>query len=282
MLTVNTIPDLRRAIRAIRAEGLPVAFVPTMGNLHRGHIRLVEEAKGQADRVVVSIFVNPTQFGPTEDYARYPRTPEADAEKLRAAGTDLLYLPGTAELYPVDPAAMAYVEVPGLSDDLCGRFRPGHFRGVATVVLKLFNQVQPDLALFGEKDFQQLTIIRRMAGDLDLPVRILGVPTVRESDGLAMSSRNAYLSADERTKATALHANLSAAAEEIRAGARDFGRIAGERTAALQAAGFRPDYFAVRRQDDLTPPGPDDRRLVILVAARLGSTRLIDNVLVNL
>lgn len=282
MLTVTSLPVLRQTVHAWRAQGLSVAFVPTMGNLHSGHLRLVEEAKRQADRVAVSIFVNPTQFGPGEDYSVYPRTPEADAEKLRGAGADLLYLPGTAELYPADPAGMAYVEVPGLSDDLCGRFRPGHFRGVATVVLKLFNQVRPDIALFGEKDYQQLTVIRRMVADLDLPVRVQGVPTVREPDGLAMSSRNGYLNPEERARAAGLHAGLAEAAGEIRAGARDFRRIEEERTEALRAAGFQPDYVAVRRQEDLAPPGPDDRRLVILAAARLGRTRLIDNLLVNL
>lgn len=282
MLTVNTLPGLRQTLRDWRGQGLPVAFVPTMGNLHAGHLRLVEEAKKQADRVVVSIFVNPTQFGPNEDYAQYPRTPEADAEKLRAAGADLLYLPGTAELYPAAPAAMAYVEVPGLSDDLCGRFRPGHFRGVATVVLKLFNQVQPDIALFGEKDYQQLTIIRRLVADLDLPVRIQGVPTMREGDGLAMSSRNGYLSAAERRQAAGLYAHLAQAAADIRRGARDFDRIEAERLAALRAGGFLPDYFAVRRQADLASPGPDEQRLVILAAARLGRTRLIDNLQVDL
>lgn len=282
MLTVESIPALRRTVGAWKAQGLSVAFVPTMGNLHAGHLRLVAEAKRMADRVAVSIFVNPTQFGPAEDYAAYPRTPEADAEKLRAAGADLLFLPEAAELYPRDPAGMAYVEVPGLSDDLCGRFRPGHFRGVATVVLKLFNQVQPDLAVFGEKDYQQLMVIRRLAADLDLPVRIHGVPTVREADGLAMSSRNGYLDAEARAKAAALHAALAAAADEIRRGARDFGRIEDEGTGALLAAGFQPDYFAVRRQADLAPPGPHDGALIVLAAARLAGVRLIDNLAVSL
>jgi pantoate--beta-alanine ligase len=282
MQTVEFIPDLRRTVRAWRAQGLSVAFVPTMGNLHAGHIRLVEEAKRQADRVAVSIFVNPTQFGPGEDFAAYPRTPEDDAGKLRTAGADLLFLPGTGELYPADAAAMTFVEVPGLSDDLCGRFRPGHFRGVATVVCKLFNQVQPDVALFGEKDYQQLVIIRRMVADLDIPVRIHGVPTVRESNGLAMSSRNGYLTAEERARAALLYANLSEAAEALRRSERDFARIERERAESLAASGFQPDYFAIRRQGDLAPPEPDYRRLVILAAARLGRTRLIDNLQVNL
>lgn len=282
MQIVESIPDLRRAVRAWRAHGLTVAFVPTMGNLHAGHIRLVEEAKRQADRIVVSIFVNPGQFGPDEDFAAYPRTPEADAEQLRAAGTDLLFLPQTAELYPSDPGAMTFVEVPGLSEDLCGRFRPGHFRGVATVVCKLFNQVQPDVALFGEKDYQQLAVIRRMVADLDIPVRIHGVPTVREPNGLAMSSRNGYLTAAEKDQAARLYAGLSEAAEALRRGERDFARIERERSAALSAQGFQPDYFAIRRQDDLALPGPGDTRLVILVAAKLGRARLIDNIQVVL
>lgn len=280
MRIVETIPNLREIVRVWRTEGLSVAFVPTMGNLHDGHIRLVEEAKRQGDRVVVSVFVNPTQFGPSEDFAAYPRTPEQDAEKLRAAGTDLLFLPGTAELYPQEAAAMTFVEVPGLSSDLCGQFRPGHFRGVATVVCKLLNQVQPDVALFGEKDYQQLTIIRRMVADLDLPVRIQGVPTVREPNGLAMSSRNAYLSDEEKSRAALLFACLREAAEEIRRGGRDFERIEREKSETLSAHGFQPDYFAIRRQEDIGPPGEGDVRLVILVAARLGRARLIDNCLV--
>lgn len=281
MRTVESISELREAVRAWRRQGLSVAFVPTMGNLHDGHIRLVEEARRQGDRVVVSVFVNPTQFGPNEDFAAYPRTPEQDAEKLRVAGTDLLFLPGTAELYPQDAAAMAFVEVPGLSGELCGQFRPGHFRGVATVVCKLLNQAQPDVALFGEKDYQQLTIIRRMVADLDLPVRIQGVPTVREPNGLAMSSRNAYLSDEEKSRAALLFACLREAAEEIRRGGRDYGRIERGKSETLLAHGFQPDYFAIRRQKDLAPPGENDEPLVILVAARLGRTRLIDNLLVT-
>ena len=282
MQTVAFIPDLRRTIRAWRDQGSSVAFVPTMGNLHAGHIRLVEEAKRQAERVVVSVFVNPAQFAPSEDFAAYPRTPEQDAGKLLAAGVDLLFLPCTSELYPSDPAAMTFVEVPGLSDDLCGRFRPGHFRGVATVVLKLLNQVQPDVALFGEKDYQQLIMIRRLVADLDLPVRLHGVPTVREPNGLAMSSRNGYLTPEEKNQAVLLYANLVEAAETLRRGERDFARIERERGAQLAAQGFRPDYFAIRRQDDLAVPKQNDARLVILAAAWLGTARLIDNVQVFL
>jgi pantoate--beta-alanine ligase len=277
MLTVQSVADLRAAVKAWRSQGETIAFVPTMGNLHAGHIRLVEAAREEAARVVVSIFVNPTQFGPGEDFAAYPRTPEEDSAKLEAAATDLLFLPEVETLYPSKGRPLAYVEVPGISEELCGAFRPGHFRGVATVVLKLFNLVQPDVALFGEKDFQQLMVIRRMVADLDVPVQIIGVPTVREANGLAMSSRNAYLSPAEREHAARLQAALNAAAAEIRQGRRDFAAIGREWEQSLAAEGFQPDYFAIRRLDDLAEPAPDETRLVLLVAARLGRARLIDN-----
>ena len=276
MNTVETIAALRQALRGWRAEGLSVALVATMGNLHAGHIRLVEEARKQANRVVVSIFVNPTQFGPAEDFAAYPRTPDADAEKLRAAQADLLFMPKVSEIFPRDGDSMAFVELPGLSDILCGKFRPGHFRGVATVVAKLFNLVQPDVALFGEKDYQQLTIIRQMVADLDIPVRIQAVPTVREENGLAMSSRNTHLSDDEKVHAGLLFASLSVVAEALHQGRRDFARMEHDRTVSLASFGFKVDYFAIRRQGDLAMPKPLDRRFVILVAARLGKARLID------
>jgi pantoate--beta-alanine ligase len=277
MQTVETISNLRHTVQGWRTQGLSVALVPTLGNLHAGHLRIVEEAKKQADRVIVSSFVNPTQFGPGEDFAAYPRTPEADAEQLRAIGADLLFRPNTAELYPRDPAAMAFVEVPVLSEDLCGEFRPGHFRGVATVVCKLFNQVQPDVALFGEKDYQQLAIIRRLVADLDIPVRIQAVPTVREPNGLALSSRNAYLTEAEKAHAGLLFGSLSVAAEALHQGDRDYARIERERALSLEGFGFKVDYFAIRRQGDLGRPGPLDRSLVVLVAARLGKARLIDS-----
>jgi pantoate--beta-alanine ligase len=253
-----------------------------MGNRHAGHVHIVKEARRQADRVVVSIFVNPLQFGPGEDFAAYPRTRDEDAGRLRAAGADLLFMPEASAMYPLDATAMSVVEVPGLSDDLCGRFRPGHFRGVATVVLKLFNQVQPDMAVFGEKDYQQLVIIRRMVNDLDLPVRILSVPTVRETNGLAMSSRNAYLTEAERVKAALLHAELELALKALSQGRRDFSTMEIEHAAALESAGFQVDYLAIRRQQDLRQPDIHDRQLVILVAARLGRARLIDNLKVSL
>jgi pantoate--beta-alanine ligase len=241
----------------------------------------VAEARRRARRIVVSIFVNPLQFGPTEDFSVYPRTPEADAEKLRDAGADLLFMPDVNEMYPSDAESMTRVEVPGLSEDLCGRFRPGHFRGVATVVLKLFNQVQPDIAVFGEKDYQQLTIIRRMVADLNVPAEVVGSPTIREPDGLAMSSRNAYLSEDERSQASLLHARLRLAAEQLSSGERDFARVEQEHAETLKAAGFEVDYFTVREPEALAAPQADDDRWIILVAARLGRTRLIDNLSVS-
>jgi pantoate--beta-alanine ligase len=282
MQIIESIARLRGAVAGWRRQAQSIALVPTMGNLHAGHMRLIDEARHQAGRVVVSIFVNPSQFGPGEDFSAYPRTLESDAAQVRAAGADLLFLPAVAEMYPLSPERMTHVEVPGLSGDLCGQFRPGHFRGVATIVSKLFNQVQPDVAVFGEKDYQQLTLIRRMAADLDLPVRILGVPTAREPDGLAMSSRNAYLAAEERARAGQLFVNLNIAAEAVRDGRRDFARIEQERAAALAEAGFQVDYFAIRRQSDLGWPDAGDSRLIALVAARLGRTRLIDNLAIDL
>jgi len=231
--------------------------------------------------VVVSIFVNPMQFGPREDLAAYPRTPEQDRALLEGAGADLLFLPAVAEVYPRPPAEQTRVEVPGLSDLLCGAARPGHFVGVATVVCKLFNMVQPQVALFGEKDFQQLLVIRRMVEDLALPVAIQGVPTSREADGLARSSRNGYLTLEERALAPRLYATLQWVAAELRAGV-DSSEIVAAALRQLSEAGFRPDYLEVRRAADLAPPGPGDRDLVILAAAWLGRARLIDNLTLGL
>jgi len=277
MLTLASIAELRATLQDWRARGETVGFVPTMGNLHAGHIKLVEEAQQWASRRAVSIFVNPAQFGPGEDFEVYPRTPQQDADRLREAGADLLFLPSAATVYPSGVENTTFVEVPGLSEDLCGRFRPGHFRGVATVVCKLFNLVQPDVALFGEKDYQQLALIRRMVADLDLNIRIVGVPTVRESDGLAMSSRNTYLSLEERARAIFLYRCLRRAAEALAGGERDFAAIETKRSEELAAEGFRPDYVAIRRQSDLRKPAADDRELIVLAAAWLGKTRLIDN-----
>lgn len=277
-------------LRARRSQwqrsGLRVGLVPTMGNLHAGHLSLVREVRSRADRVVVSIFVNPLQFGAGEDFASYPRTLERDAEMLHAAGCDLLFAPAEAEVYPRGPEGQTFVEVPGLSDQLCGASRPGHFRGVATVVLKLFNMVQPQVAIFGEKDFQQLLVIRRLVEELDLPIEIVGAPTQREPDGLAMSSRNGYLSADERAIAPRLRAALLAAAGRLVEGV-GCAEVERETLSALAAAGFTPDYVSVRRRRDLLPPGlerraAEDRALIILAAARLGRARLIDNLACDL
>jgi pantoate--beta-alanine ligase len=279
MQTVENIPSLRAAIRQWRAAGETVAFVPTMGNLHAGHLRLAEEARALADRTVVSVFVNPTQFGPSEDFAAYPRTLEQDAELLREVGVDLLFAPAVAAIYP--NGAATFVEVPGLSDILCGHFRPGHFRGVTTVVCKLFNMVQPDIAVFGEKDFQQLMAIRRMSADLNLPVRVVGVPTVREANGLAMSSRNAYLTDDEKDRASLIYRALGQAGAALAQGRRDYAEIEREQGERLADGGFRLDYFSIRRLADLAVPEADERDFVILAAARLGKARLIDNLQVR-
>lgn len=281
MKTLGTVAELRAARAALRAAGERVAFVPTMGNLHAGHLELVRQARRLADSVIVSIFVNPLQFGPAEDYASYPRTLARDSALLEGVGADLLFVPAVAEMYPRPPSEQTRVEVPGLSDLLCGASRPGHFVGVATVVCKLFNLVQPEVALFGEKDFQQLAVIRRMVEDLCLPVEIVGVPTVRESDGLAMSSRNGYLEPGERARAPALYRALREAAAAIAAGGVDLEGEEGRAAAAIDAAGLRTDYVSVRRATDLAPAGPGDDDLVILAAAHLGRARLIDNLRVQ-
>jgi pantoate--beta-alanine ligase len=282
MNVVSTIPDLRREVSAARRDGKRVAFVPTMGNLHAGHIRLVQVARERAAFVVASIYVNPMQFGPKEDFASYPRTPEEDKRALTDAGTDLLFMPSTDEIYPRGMAAQTIVEVPELGNILCGAFRPGHFRGVTTVVNRLFNLVQPDVAVFGRKDYQQLKLIRLMVSDLGLPIEIVGVDTMREADGLAMSSRNNYLRPDERKRAPRLYGVLCDLRDEI----RRQGQIPWDAEAAgldrLQRKGFRGEYVSIVRQLDLAPPARGDRELVILAAAWLGRTRLIDNVEVNL
>ncbi len=277
METVTTIAAVRERVHRWRGEGRRIAFVPTMGNLHAGHFSLIETARRHGERFVASIFVNPMQFGPNEDFAHYPRTPAQDARMLSEAGCDLMFMPDVVEIYPNGSERATRVEVPGLSDILCGEFRPGHFEGVATVVAKLLHIVEPDVAVFGEKDFQHLTIIHRMAADLCMPVTIIAAPTVREPDGLAMSSRNQYLTDEERRTAPVIHQTLLAAVQRLRAGDRDFVAIERSGTAALERAGFRPDYFAVRRADELSAPDPDTRHLVVLTAARLGRARLIDN-----
>jgi len=278
METVTRIHTLRERVSSWRQLGLTVGLVPTMGNLHRGHFKLVTEARQHADRVVVSIFVNPMQFGPNEDYAEYPRTPRPDAALLDKAAADLLFQPEVAEIYPADHERGTVVDVPQLSGILCGAFRPGHFAGVATVVTKLLCIVQPQVAVFGEKDYQQLTIVRRVVVDLCLATEIVSVPTVRESDGLAMSSRNCYLTAAERAVAPALHRALLGAKERVESGDANFDAIQQSGMRALEAAGFKPQYFAVMQANDLQPANAGSRELVILAAAKLGKARLIDNV----
>lgn len=281
MHLVRTVAELREIVHDWRVADARIAFVPTMGNLHAGHLALVEHARRQAEHVVASVFVNPTQFGPNEDFDRYPRTENEDAAKLAAAGVDLLFLPSVAEMYPGGTAEATFVDVPGLSGDLCGAHRPGHFRGVATVVARLFNLVQPDVAVFGEKDFQQLAIIRRMVRDLGFPVDVQGVATARDADGLALSSRNQYLTAEERALAPGLHATLRDLAGRLRSGA-DGHELERAGMDQLARVGFRPEYVAIRRVADLRPARAGDRDLVILVAAHLGKTRLIDNLRVAL
>ncbi len=278
MQTVDTRSALRDQVAQWRLSGETLAFVPTMGNLHAGHLTLLAKAREVADRVVASIFVNPLQFGPFEDYDQYPRTPDSDERMLTEMGVDLLFAPRVKEMYPLGREQGTKVEVPGISDILCGMQRPGHFVGVATVVTKLFNLVQPDYAIFGEKDFQQLVVIRRMTLDLCLPVKVLGAPTHREADGLAMSSRNQYLTPQERAVAPTLHQTISDVARDIREGRSDFADLCDWAAARLAESGFRPHYVEVRDADDLGKAHSDSEELVVLAAAQLGRARLIDNV----
>ena len=282
MLTEHTVVELRKRVARWRAIEEKVALVPTMGNLHAGHIALVKQARKLADRVVVSIFVNPLQFGPKEDFAAYPRTLDADKLQLAVAGTDLLFTPEVDEVYPGGMEQVSRVEVPAFDGILDGASRPGHFTGVATVVAKLFNMVQPDVAVFGEKDYQQLLVIRRMAADLCMPVQVVGYPTVREADGLAMSSRNQYLTKAERAQAPLLRRVLSETGALLRDGSKDFADLQRQALRHLEEGGFRPDYVEVREADTLAPAGADDKRLVVLAAAWLGKARLIDNLPLDL
>lgn len=280
---VESVADVRQAVAQARAGGRVVGLVPTMGALHAGHVRLIERCRDEADWVAVSIFVNPTQFGPNEDFARYPRTLDDDLARCRDASVDLVWVPTPATVYP-GGAVSTWVEVPGLSDILEGAIRPGHFRGVATVVLKLFEVVRPDLAVFGQKDYQQQLVIRRMVADLHMPVRIVTEPTVREPDGLALSSRNRYLSPDERASATILHAALARAREAALRGETSANRVRQILRNTIESTGsVRLDYAEVADADTLASldrldPGT---RAVALVAARVGSTRLIDNLLLT-
>ena len=281
MQIATSVAALQGEIARLRASGKRIAFVPTMGNLHAGHRRLMDEARRHADAVVASIYVNPLQFGPQEDYAAYPRTPDQDQALLTAAGVELLFHPDEATIYPRGREASTRVEVPGVSDILCGAARPGHFRGVATVVNRLFRLVTPDVALFGKKDYQQLLVIRLMASDFGLPIEIIGVDTLRDTDGLALSSRNGYLTPAERRVAPRLYATLQVLAGQIQQTpdlrAAYLGRLEAQAADQLASAGFRPDYVSVRRQEDLAVPQAMNRRLVLLAAAWLGRARLIDN-----
>lgn len=270
----SSIADLRAALRN-RGD---IVFVPTMGNLHAGHIALMTQARAHGDTVVASLFVNRLQFGPNEDFDAYPRTFDADCDKLRAAGVDVLFAPHENDLYPEEQ--QYFVDPPAIQNQLEGEFRPGHFRGVATVVLKLFNCVQPQTAVFGKKDYQQLMVLRNMTRQLALPIAIVGGETVRAEDGLALSSRNGYLSADERVEAPRLHRTLRQIRDALRGGERDYAKLERAAVAELSANGWMTDYVAVRRQADLQLPRQDDpqQALVVLAASRLGTTRLIDNI----
>jgi pantoate--beta-alanine ligase len=274
--TIAELAALRARIGEWKCNGLRVGFVPTMGNLHAGHHSLIALARRHADRVVASVFVNPTQFGPNEDFARYPRTPGADAAGLQAAGCDLMWVPSVETMYPFSPEATVQVRVPVVTATLEGAHRPGHFDGVATVVARLFNQVQPDVAVFGRKDYQQLAVIRYLARDLAFPIEIIAGETLREADGLAMSSRNQYLSPEERRIAPVIHRTLENMAAAIRAGTPR-AQVEGRAATDLTAAGFTVDYGVVRRPDLTEPTDGEAGPRVALVAARIGRTRLIDN-----
>ena len=281
MQTIHEVTALRAELAALRRDG-KVAFVPTMGNLHAGHLALVRKARRHAAHVVASIFVNPLQFGANEDLDSYPRTLQQDQQALEAEGVSLLFAPTVAVMYPVPLEQHTRVEVPGLSGLYCGASRPGHFEGVATVVCKLFNMVQPDVAVFGKKDFQQLLVIRRMVRDLCMPVEIVGLDTVREPDGLAMSSRNQYLLPAERDVAPQLYQALSDTAQRIASGKRDYAALLEDLKAQLVQVGFHPDYIEVADSRTLLPPTAQSDSLVILAAAWLGAARLIDNIEVDL
>jgi len=277
MLQLTDLSALQSQIKQWKTSGQCLAFVPTMGNLHQGHLQLVQKAKSQGDKVIVSVFVNPMQFAPGTDFERYPRTLKEDAHQLAALGVDALFTPSVKDIYPQDLEQTTKVLVPGLSDILCGEFRPGHFVGVTTIVAKLFNLVQPDVAVFGEKDYQQLAIIKKMVADLAFPVEIQSVPTVREADGLAMSSRNQYLTREERTAAPAMYRILLTVKNQINSG-DSFSDIESNAVQALQQAGFRPEYIRILQADTLMPATDKNAPLVVLAAAWLGNARLIDNI----
>ena len=282
MQITNSKVELQEQIREWRHQDEHIALVPTLGNLHAGHISLVEEARRHAERVVVSVYVNPTQFGEDEDFEDYPRTLERDTRRLRQIGADVLFVPDDATVYPFGHDCATVVAVPGLTENFCGALRPGHFDGVTTVVARLFALVQPDVALFGQKDYQQQLVIRYMAEDLGLPIRIISAETVREDDGLAMSSRNQYLADEERAIAPQLYAALSKIGAALQSGERDFEKLEQSAIKRLEKAGFKIDYVAIRRAQNLAIPDRDCDELVVLAAAHVGDARLIDNVVVTI
>jgi pantoate--beta-alanine ligase len=282
MNVVETVSDLQAQIKLARAQGKKVGFVPTMGSLHQGHMMLVDKAVEDCDFVVCSIFINPLQFNDIDDLGRYPKTFDADSKLLKAANCDLLYFPSIEEMYPHGQNAQTTVSVPIVSEGLCGDSRPGHFDGMATVVIKLFHMVAPDASFFGEKDFQQLAVIRKMVGDLNLPFDIIGVATCREESGLAMSSRNHFLSPEEKATASNLYRILSEISATIESGKTDYFELCRKGNTELASLGFEPDYLEVRNANTLAPASTEDKSLVILVAAILGKARLIDNLRLNL
>lgn len=283
METIFDLKGLRGAVSGWKNEGNSIALVPTMGNLHRGHLSLIEGAKVQADRTAVSIFVNPIQFGHGEDYELYPSTLEQDLDILRDANVDLVFAPNLGELYPAGIEADTRISVPDISDILCGEFRPGHFSGVATVVMKLFINVQPDYAFFGEKDYQQTLVIKRMVSDLLLPVEVLTLPIIREENGLAMSSRNSYLNESEKQLSSEIYKAIEKAATMVRTGADSLDDIEKNSAYLLEELGFKVEYFSIRRRQDLKLVNDSiDKSLIILVAAWIGDTRLIDNLQIDI
>lgn len=282
MKTIHSTQELRATLQAERAQGKRISLVPTMGNLHEGHLQLVRQADDCSDIVVASIFVNPLQFGANEDLDSYPRTLESDQKKLAGAGCDYLFAPSDAEMYPNGREVQTQVEVPGISNIHCGASRPGHFQGVATVVCKLFGIVQPDVSIFGEKDFQQLMVIRRMVESLYLPVEVQGAPIARNEDGLALSSRNGYLSEEQLSIAPTLQRTLQETKAQVLAGRRDYKQLEDEAYSALETAGFSRDFYSICDASNLTPADANCRHLVILAAAPLGGARLIDNIEVEL
>lgn len=278
MQIFDSLAALRTQVNSWRRAGEKIAFVPTMGNLHEGHASLFEQARKYGTKVVASIYVNPMQFGLNEDWSKYPRTLDADRKILEAKQVDALFLPDDKTMYPHGTEVQTFVEVPRLSNILCGASRPGHFRGVATIVSKLFHLVQPDVAVFGEKDYQQLMVIRQMVNDLFIPIEIIGAATVRAADGLALSSRNGYLTAEERAQAPVIYQTLRWCADELRKGERDYAALEQQARQRINHGGLRTDYFSIRRHSDLLEPASEEKRFVVLAAAYLGKARLIDNI----